>query len=97
MSRCSCDMNKFALSAKTIKFNKLGALLILLMCSKKKKRSEDGTLRDLTRDFQSCAQNVGLRLLENHSFKTLRLICVISSFYKAFVQFSARSTELILK
>ena len=30
-------------------------------------------------------------------FKTLKLICVISAFYKTFVQFSSRSIELILK
>ena len=30
-------------------------------------------------------------------FKTLKMVCVISFFYKAFVQFSSRSIELILK
>ena len=49
------------------------------------------------RRFQFFAYNL---LLTSPSFiriqfKTLKLVCVISSFYKAFMQFSSHSTELL--
>ena len=48
------------------------------------------------RRFQFFAYNLLLTSLSfiRIQFKTLKLVCVISSFYKAFVQFSSHSIEL---